>query len=158
MTTAAPPDTIDLLRPPSPNREWSRARRLLWRLAVGMAIAATFLFALVLNQVSELSGTPVTDTRLILNRTQGDLALYAAKKGGQYPRTADELREARPYYPGSVPPTDAWGHPVFYMLTPKGPVLISLGADGKLGGKGDDADRFDPPSRGGRSDYQVLAL
>jgi hypothetical protein len=37
-------------------------------------------------------------------------------------------------------PTDAWGRPVHVLSTPDAVALVSLGADGELGGTGADAD------------------
>jgi general secretion pathway protein G len=75
---------------------------------------------------------------------------------GAYPGTAQGLQALQelptidpptnwrgPYLRKAVP-LDPWGHPYVFMspgeVNPKGFDLISYGADGKLGGEGEDAD------------------
>ncbi len=53
------------------------------------------------------------------------------------------------YVLGGVLPRDAWGRPFDLLQQDQGTEIVSLGADGKLGGQGDDADifvRVAPPS------------
>lgn len=76
---------------------------------------------------------------------------------GRYPTTAQGLEalwaepaaEPRPTnwrgpYLRKAVPNDPWGNPYYYMspgeLNPRSYDLISLGADGEVGGEGDDAD------------------
>ncbi|WP_081465970.1 type II secretion system protein GspG [Stigmatella aurantiaca] len=40
-------------------------------------------------------------------------------------------------------PRDPWGHPYGDELRGEGPVVWSLGADGRPGGEGTDSDLFD---------------
>ena len=65
---------------------------------------------------------------------------------GRYP-TEDEgleiLREATDTWPGgflSKLPVDPWQNPYLYFLTEDGCEVVSLGADGRQGGDGEDRD------------------
>ena len=78
---------------------------------------------------------------------------------GHYPRQADGLAALTtrpageefwrgPYLKGVVP-LDAWNHPYLYKRPDRGTSgysLQSLGADGKAGGEGEDADIAAPSS------------
>ena len=47
---------------------------------------------------------------------------------------------AGPYLKGTLP-TDPWGKPYHYQLSPAGTIeILSLGADGAVGGEGENAD------------------
>ena len=46
-----------------------------------------------------------------------------------------------------LPPRDPWGRDYLFQSTPHGLVVVSLGADGKPGGSGDNADLCYPDSR-----------
>lgn len=70
---------------------------------------------------------------------------WAAEHDGNYPKTLSEL--ARPDADGepyvSFPLDDPWGRPYLYELEAdgRGFVVRTLGADGRVGGRGADADR-----------------
>lgn len=59
---------------------------------------------------------------------------------GRWPSSLAELK-AGAREPEFVPVVDAWKRPLGYFVEPDERVtLISLGADGRFGGEGDDAD------------------
>ena len=61
---------------------------------------------------------------------------------GTFPTTGQGLQAVRPYLDGDVP-NDPWGHPYVYGFPGEhgdGPDILSLGADGRPGGEGINAD------------------
>ena len=69
---------------------------------------------------------------------------YAIMNGNKYPSSAEGLEKAKNKFKNNKVPSDPWGNAYIY----KSPAthgsgkyeLISLGADGKEGGEGADAD------------------
>ena len=75
-----------------------------------------------------------------VGKTPAKLEMLVEKPGP----TAPEAKKWKgPYFPQKEIPKDAWGHPFIYAAPGKMGLpfdLISLGADGKWGGKKDDQD------------------
>jgi len=73
---------------------------------------------------------------------------------GNYPDTEEGLKalvknpdpekypnySEKGYFSNGQLPKDPWGHPYIYLKTDEGFNLVSLGADGKEGGKGENKD------------------
>ena len=93
---------------------------------------------ILLGKVSE-TRHPVSSTRMSMIDVQKGLIGYAAKHRGRWPST---LAEASPYMANSTVPLDGWGRPFRYLVYQgeRGYFLLSLGADGMIGGEGDDVD------------------
>lgn len=79
----------------------------------------------------------IGDTQIQIKKMEEALIVYAAKHKGQFP---ERLEDARKYMPDGEVPVDAWGNPYFYVRADTPYLLVSLGADGKPGGEGEDAD------------------
>lgn len=76
-------------------------------------------------------------TRIQIKKLEESLFVYAAKHKGQFPPT---LADAQKYMPDGEVPVDMWGNPFLYLRTDTPYLIVSLGADGKPGGEGQDAD------------------
>ena len=77
----------------------------------------------------------VQDLRNALNM----LEMYRARRG-RYPTTAEGLRAVVDAQLSKKMPKDPWGTELVYTLHDGEPVIVSLGADGQVGGPGDDED------------------
>ncbi len=123
-----------------------------WCVLVGLCI--TLLLSLVgaaaVGVVGQLGPHPVSETLSQMNTIEGDLALYAAKRKGRYPKAAEGLEAAAQYFPDGKVPVDAWGNEFLYVVSAEGPLLISLGGDGAPGGEGADGDLIRRIGRGGQ--------
>jgi len=78
-------------------------------------------------------GFTVSRERVVQRQIQQQLTIYSAQHHGMFPNRLEDV-----YKPEDVP-SDTWGNPHLYMLIPKeygvfGYVIISLGADGQIGG------------------------
>ncbi len=132
------------------------------KLSVGLTITGLPATVLLISlwQADRASRSPERVLSELRMRTLiGALERYAAEHDGQLPTTHEGLRPLLPYLqqvaptPGLSPdetpwwtalPMDAWGQPFLYF-SPGVHVghpyeLVSLGADGKPGGQGEDAD------------------
>ena len=69
-------------------------------------------------------------TRNRLKNVAQSLQNYKAQHGN-YPKNLEQA---------NLWPRDSWGHPLIYSLRAGGPLIESLGRDGKRGGRGMDAD------------------
>lgn len=106
----------------------------------------------------QLDTARVNTTRTQMKQLEAALSFYQMDNGRfptteqglqalvQPPTSAPEPRSYRPggYLQGGKLPEDAWGHPFQYEMpgrnNEQGFDLWSLGADGKAGGEGTDAD------------------
>ncbi|MCK6505736.1 type II secretion system protein GspG [Myxococcota bacterium] len=79
-------------------------------------------------------------TKRVLRNTEQNLAMYAVRHKGIWPKNVEELRGVVKCFPDEAWPVDAWGRPIAYLPIPDGYVLMSLGKDGMLGGEGLDYD------------------
>lgn len=117
----------------------------LWAAAGIMAGLVGVVLVVAVQVVGRFDcGGPVVETRDTMRRLHGDLSLFAAKRGGAHPASAADWGEAAPFLRDGRPPRDGWGRPLLYVLTVDGPVLLSLGADGRLGGVDAAADLIAP--------------
>jgi len=111
---------------------------------VVMAILGTIMAIVAVNVIGQLDDANVMATRLQMQKIEGDLALYAAKKKGKYPTTSDGLEAAAKYFPENRVPTDAWGNEFQYFSPAsncdKGFELVSYGKDGSQGGEEANGD------------------
>jgi hypothetical protein len=98
--------------------------------------------SLVFLALAFLSGctdriTPVEMTRTAMTETLARINIYAQTNKG-IPPSLDVLAKRDGYVNRT---TDGWNRPLQYRVTQDGiGTLMSLGADGKAGGNGDDAD------------------
>lgn len=65
--------------------------------------------------------------------------MYATKHHGEVP---DDLKDLTKYVPNGEVPGHAWGRPFRYLHGRGSPdyFIVSLGADGRVGGEDDDTD------------------
>ena len=102
-----------------------------------------------MNVVGSTGVSRITATRASMERVRSALVMYKMDLG-EYPESISDLiefdGEARwrgPYIDPPSLPRDGWGNVFVYMRregTLEPFVLISLGADGKAGGVGDNED------------------
>ena len=121
-------------------------------LLVVMAILSLIIGLVTPTVIGYLSRAKTDVTRIQLDSLATALDLYQLDVG-HYPRQADGLAALTtrpageefwrgPYLKGVVP-LDPWNHPYLYKRSDcgtSGYSLQSLGADGKPGGEGEDAD------------------
>lgn len=72
-----------------------------------------------------------------IQKPEEAVAFYAAKHRGKHPA---RLVEARKHMPDGQAPLNLWGNPFIYNREEAGYLIMSLGADGKPGGEGEDPD------------------
>ena len=127
----------------------STARRLekgltLVEIMVVMAILGTIMAIVAVNVIAQLDDANVEATKLQMGRLGSNLDLYASKKKGKYPSTADGLEAASKYFQDGKIPTDAFGNEFQYFAPAtncdKPYELISYGKDGEQGGEEANAD------------------
>ena len=139
---------------PRVRRPFRRGFTLIEILVVIVVIA--ILATLVAPNVFQHVGTAkMTTAKSQIEMMASALDAYRLDTG-TYPNTAQGLQALQelptidpptnwrgPYLRKAVP-LDPWGHPYVFVspgeVNPKGFDLISYGADGKLGGEGEDAD------------------
>jgi len=82
-----------------------------------------------------------TAARVQLQSFTAALASYHAEHS-RFPSAEEGLQVLRPHLTNDIP-LDPWQRPYRYEFTPSGePRILSLGADGALGGDGNNADVF----------------
>ncbi len=127
-------------------------------LLVVMAILSLIIGLVTPAVIGYLSRAKTDVTRIQLDSLATALDLYQLDVG-HYPRQADSLAALTtrpegvefwkgPYLKGAVP-LDPWNQPYLYKRSDRGASgysLQSLGADGKVGGEGEDADIAAPSS------------
>ena len=139
-------------RPHARTARGSRSAFTLLELLIVLAILG-LLAAMVVPKL----GGKVQDARVSTSKTQIATLMTAVERYaidvGRYP-TADEGLSALierpagvsedawdgPYLTKRTIPTDGWQRPFLYEITGDDYVIRSLGADGAVGGEGDDAD------------------
>lgn len=101
--------------------------------------------------MGHLSSSNSKVAKVQLNDLSVAIDMFAIDNG-RYPTTKEGLQSlisapnaestwAGPYLKGGKLPVDPWGKDYLYELTPSGQyILWSLGADGKIGGEGDNED------------------
>jgi general secretion pathway protein G len=111
----------------------------------GKALLAVGVFALLLLLVCSLGisvnyGAPKRDgTKLDLRSLASALQLYR-QKTGRLPSSREGLQPLVEKGVLERVPRDLWGNDYDYLVDAKGMMLRSRGADGVLGGTGDDED------------------
>lgn len=143
------PEPIEVVPPAGEVQEIARqSARSLFRSRRGMslvevmvviAIILTLMGVLGFGVMQIFQTSQVQTTILTMNKVNDRVQIYMLRKK-KPPTGSDALREI---FGGEEPPTDAWGNP-FIFVTP-GPNgleydIISLGADGREGGTGNNAD------------------
>lgn len=129
----------------------SEAGFTLLELLVVLAILA-LLAGLVAPRVMGYFTTAKRETAEIQIRRLSTILEYYRLDTGRYPTAAEGLRALverpagaerwnGPYLEGGLP-LDPWGHPYVYRAPADGAPyeILSLGADGRPGGEGEDAD------------------
>jgi general secretion pathway protein G len=131
---------------------WSRAGFTLLELLVVLVVLALLAGLVAPRVLDYLGGARHDAAKLQIGRLATVLEYYRLDTGG-YP-TGEQGLEALlrpppgvegwkgPYLEGSELPRDPWGRPYVYRA-PAGDApfeIVSLGADGRPGGEGEDAD------------------
>jgi general secretion pathway protein G len=78
-------------------------------------------------------------TKLVIGNIESALKLYHARRG-EFPASATGLEELVRAGILNQLPKDAWGNDYHYELVDGVPAITSYGADGTLGGTGNDSD------------------
>lgn len=128
----------------------------LMEILIVMAIIAMLAALVGPRLMKALSGSQVKTTRLqvemlstSLDAFRLDIGRYPTQEEGlkvlvSNPEINSIARWNGPYLRKAKLPTDSWNRDFIYEIPPKHPGvtfdLYSLGADGKLGGEGEDAD------------------
>lgn len=136
------------------NRQISRSEAgvTLIELLVVVTIIALFAALVGPRLFKHVGKSRITAAKAQINAFQTALGVYKLDTG-VFPSTAQGLDALRnrpggverwdgPYLPQDIP-FDPWGHPYVYKFPGEHgdePDIISLGADGRPGGEGDDAD------------------
>lgn len=130
--------------PENPEAEPVRVSPLGWvLLAPLLAVPA----ALVALYTTGFHDSQAQFTRSQVDQIREQLEMFRMKHG-VFP---EELEEMAKYFPNGKVPTDSWGRPYLYLHQPGGLdyFVVSLGADGVVGGDGEDEDiRSDRDWRG----------
>jgi general secretion pathway protein G len=160
MMLVAQPSTAS---PVSQETAWSRFRRAeggftLIELLVVVAILALLIGLVAPAVIHTLGSTKHKIAEQSIARIGGILDIYRLDVGS-YPTTQQGLAALNnkpsnvagwngPYVKDEAGLKDPWGRPYQYRNPSQRPGhpydLISLGADGKLGGEGEDADLINP--------------
>ena len=140
-------------RPVLRARQLSRAAGVtLIELLVVVTIIAMFAALVGPRLFRHVGRSRVTATRAQINSFQTALGAYKLDTS-KFPTTEQGLQALRvkpeglnnwdgPYLPQEIP-VDPWGNPYVYKFPGEHgdePDIVALGADGKPGGEGDDAD------------------
>lgn len=122
------------------------ARRGLTLIEIMVVIALLGVLGtvIVVNLGGTLEDGKVGATKVHMKNIDSTLMRFALLNGGKYPTTAEGLEKAKAKFPKGKVPVDPWGNAYIY----RSPAthgsekyeLVSLGADGKEGGDGADAD------------------
>jgi hypothetical protein len=115
--------------------------RVLWAVLAlaGIGIMVPFWLEMRADKQKELSATLAGNKTIMLDVCEGIEAYY--KEYGVMPTSATLLmRDDKIGLRWITGTNDVWGRPLVFQLSSKGAHIISLGADGKEGGNGVDAD------------------
>ncbi len=128
-----------------PLRVLGRAARQgmsLVEIMVVITIIALVTSVIAVNVFGYLDRAKVETTRLQMDKIEQALLTYSMSHRGKFPSGSEGLKAAAEYFPDNEVPVDAWGGNFVYTSPgTKGKYdITSLGADGKDGGEGVDAD------------------
>ena len=122
------------------------ARRGLTLIEIMVVIALLGVLGtvIVVNLGGTLEDGKIGATKVHMKNIDSTLMRFALLNGGKYPTSAEGLEKAKAKFPKGKVPVDPWGNAYIY----KSPAthgtdkyeLTSMGADGKEGGEGADAD------------------
>lgn len=122
---------------PEPVQRPARAGRAI---VVGVfAVATAGAFALAWATTDSTLSPKQREARQGIRRLDGLLKEYD-RNVGRFPSLAEGFKPLIDARALQGPPMDPWGRPYEYRHAPKRGYAMSLGADGKPGGAGDDAD------------------
>ena len=117
----------------------SRRGMSLVEVMVVIAIILTLMSIVGYGVMQVYQGSQVDTTKLTMNKVNERVQIYMLRKK-KVPSTADGLNAI---FDGEEPPRDAWGNEFIYVSPgPNGMEfdLMSLGADGREGGSGNNED------------------
>jgi len=125
-------------------RHAARRGLTLIEIMVVIALLGVLGTVIVVNLAGTLEEGKAKATETQMRSIDSALMSYAIMNGNKYPSTAEGLEKAKGKFKNGKVPNDPWGTAYIY----RSPAthgsgkyeLISLGADGKEGGDGTDAD------------------
>ena len=88
----------------------------------------------------EIARTEISTLVSALNAFWGDYGRYPTNEEGLGILLKPGKRNPEPYIEGSQAPSDPWARPYHYLTNGKTIEVFTLGADGREGGDGADAD------------------
>ena len=109
-------------------------------IVVVIAIILTLMSVVGYGVIQVFNNAQVDTTKLSMRNVQTQVDTYMVRKRGKVPSSGEGLKAI---FGDMDTPRDAWGNEFKYVSPgPNGEKydLISLGADGKEGGSGNDAD------------------
>jgi len=138
---------VDMNQNPSFFKTAAHAARrglTLIEIMVVIALLGVLGTVIVVNLAGTLEEGKAKATETQMRSIDSALMTYAIMNGGKYPTTSEGLEKAKAKFKNSKVPNDPWGTAYVY----RSPAthgsgkyeLVSLGADGKEGGDGTDAD------------------
>lgn len=105
--------------------------------SVVLFVSLCIVIVVALNLLLIENIPPIALTRTACIRAEVRICNYYAKNG-RLPPSLTALPPDDPSYADSL--TDAWDRPIQYSIEGESVTLMSLGADGRPGGSGDDFD------------------
>jgi general secretion pathway protein G len=125
----------------------SRRGMSLVEIMVVIMIIVTLMSAVGYGAISTYQQAMADTTSMTLGQINSKVEIYMLR----HKKPPPQGQGLRAVYDGEEPPKDGWGNPIQYVTPGPGRMkfdLISLGADGKEGGTGTDADlRWSKASR-----------
>lgn len=133
------PNRIQQIREAALRAASDRRGMSLVEVVVVIAIIITLMSVIGYGIMQTFGETQVDTTKLSMSQVADKVQIYQVRKG-KVPASGEGLRAV---YTDIAPPKDAWGNEFVYVSPgPNGQPfdLISLGADGREGGTGSNAD------------------
>jgi len=125
-------------------RRAARRGLTLIEIMVVIALLGVLGTVIVVNLAGTLEEGKASAAAVQMKSIDQALMSYAMMNKGKYPTTAEGLEKAKSKFKNAKVPTDPWGNSYIYRSpATRGSgkyELVSLGADGKEGGDGADAD------------------
>ncbi len=113
----------------------------------GCVVGSTAAIVILPKGLADLASTHCPKVDSDLRAIESAVNEYAVANGGRFPTTLQQLvtpdQKGRTYLDCVRVPVDVWGRESIYELPGPGqprPRILTLGRDGRPGGKGDDAD------------------
>jgi general secretion pathway protein G len=133
------PNRIQQIREAALRAASDRRGMSLVEVVVVIAIILTLMSLIGYGIMQTFGETQVDTTKLSMSQVADKVQIYQVRKG-KVPASGEGLRAV---YTDIAPPKDAWGNEFVYVSPgPNGQPfdIISLGADGREGGSGNNAD------------------